>query len=236
MLRLDEDLSGWFAVAPPEARARGFGRLIRSPTFFEDAVKTITGCNVAWPNTIRMNALLCEAFGDGAFPEPMHLAHVEPERVKQQTKVGYRAGRIVALARLIHEGALKPTELADPELPTDELLQRLKQLPGIGPYAAANLCQLLGRYEPLAIDTETYRHFRQHLGVPTPDNPKHLHPAIDARYASYAPYQFLAYWFELWVAYERAVGPAVTWEPSEHGQRLTGRLLEGTPAPNDDAG
>ena len=55
-LRVDEDLSPWFKLHPI-ARKRKFGRLFRSPTLFEDIVKTITGCNVTWTNTIRMNKL-----------------------------------------------------------------------------------------------------------------------------------------------------------------------------------
>ena len=45
MLRLDADLSAFYAVAARGSRAelgrRGAGRLMRSPTVFEDVVKTI---------------------------------------------------------------------------------------------------------------------------------------------------------------------------------------------------
>src|SRR5690606_36539044 len=103
----------------------------------------------------------------------------------------------------------------------DALFARLRTIHGIGPYAAGNLCQLLGRYDRLAIDSETYRHYCQVTGIVRPSNPQTLHDAIEARYAHYRPYQFLAYWFELWTAYEQKVGDASTWNAQDQGATLT---------------
>ena len=45
MFRLDEDLSGFYAVVSEDGElswcARGAGRMLRAPTVFEDVVKTI---------------------------------------------------------------------------------------------------------------------------------------------------------------------------------------------------
>ena len=45
MFRLDEDLSGFYAVVSEDAdlawSAVGTGRMLRAPTVFEDVVKTI---------------------------------------------------------------------------------------------------------------------------------------------------------------------------------------------------
>jgi hypothetical protein len=38
-------------------------------------------------------------------------------------------------------------------------------LPGVGPYAAANIMQLLGRYHRLPLDTESVAHGRNVLGL-----------------------------------------------------------------------
>lgn len=48
------------------------------------------------------------------------------------------------------------------ELSEEELLKQLIGLPGIGPFSAANMMQLLGRYERIACDSETVRHFKDH--------------------------------------------------------------------------
>jgi 3-methyladenine DNA glycosylase/8-oxoguanine DNA glycosylase len=200
-LRVSEDFKAFHKLHPQARRAR-FGRLLRSPTLFEDIVKTITGCNVAWSSTIRMNQLLCEKLGHGAFPSPTQLAAVTPDWLKENCKVGYRADRIVRLARAIVDGSLDLNALENHTGTTDELLKQLKTIHGIGDYAAANIAQHLGRYNALAIDSETYRHFRQYHHIATPDNPQRLHETIRKHYARFAPYQFLAYWYELWTDYE----------------------------------
>ncbi len=225
MLRVDEDMAPWFKLHPI-ARRRKFGRLFRSPTLFEDIVKTITGCNVTWTNTIRMNKLLCEKVGTrGAFPSPRQLASVTPAWLKANCKVGYRAERIVRLARDTVNGRIDLAWFEQPDHSSEEVYKALLKIHGLGPFAAANICQLLGHYDRLAIDTETYRHFSQTYGVKRPKDPTKLHPRIEKHYAQFAPYQFLAYWFELWCGYEAANGkPAPQWLPHEVGEFTASKL------------
>lgn len=225
MLRLGEDFTAWYRLRP-EARRHRFARLLRSPTFFEDVVKTVTGCNVSWPNTVRMNRLLCEHVGaGGAFPTPEEVAACGTARLKAAAKVGYRAERIVRLARDILAGKIAPGWFEAPQRTTDEVYRGLLAIHGLGPYAAGNLCQLLGRYDRLAIDTETYRHFCGEQGIDRPKDPRTLHDAIERRFAPFAPYQFLAYWFDLWRFYEAFIGrPAWRWQPDE-GTRFTAAVF-----------
>jgi 3-methyladenine DNA glycosylase/8-oxoguanine DNA glycosylase len=219
MLRVDEDFTDWFAKNPQAARER-FGRLLRSPTLFEDIVKTITGCNVAWPSTMRMNRLLCEQIGGGAFPTPRELAAITPAKLKTTTKVGYRAERIVNLAKSVESGDLDLAWFEAPERESDEVYTALRQIHGLGPYAAANVCHHLGFYDQLAIDSETYRHFTAHFRVKNPKRDNALHQRIVKHYRRYAPYQFLAYWHELWRDYEQKLGDARTWD-AQRGARVT---------------
>ena len=51
------------------------------PERIEDMVKTITGCNVTWRNTMSMNRLLCERLGGGAFPTPARRSCASASRV-----------------------------------------------------------------------------------------------------------------------------------------------------------
>lgn len=227
MLRLDEDFSAWRRLHP-QARQAGFDRLFRSPTVFEDIVKTITGCNVSWPNTMRMNALLCEHVGGGGFPTPGQLAAVRPDALKRRCKVGYRAQRIVGLARRVAAGELDLGWFEDPRRTTEELEGRLLEIHGIGPYAAANICQLLGRYDRLAIDSETYRHFRQQHGLVEGKAGRIADRRIEAHFARFAPYQFLAYWFELWQGYQGRFGEAHQWEAATDGPKFTANHLKGS--------
>src|SRR5205807_2641005 len=84
MFRLDEDLSLFYVLAreDPELQwaALGAGRMIRSPTVFEDVVKTICTTNTAWSGTRKMTAALVDNLGVAApggahaFPTPEAMA------------------------------------------------------------------------------------------------------------------------------------------------------------------
>lgn len=224
VLRVDKDLRRW-RRAHPAARRRGFGRLFRSPTLFEDMVKTITNCNVGWPSTVRMNELLVGRIGEGAFPAPGRLAKLTPSVLKRRCKVGYRAGRIVGLARRFDSGEIDPAWFESPDRETEELREALLRIDGFGPYAAANVLQLLGHDDDLPIDTETYRLYCKQAGVARPENPQRLHAAIEDRYEPYRPHRFLAYWFELWRDYERLHGDAWSWDPDVVGRSFTATKL-----------
>ena len=101
MLRLDEDHEhvAAFHAADRRWKKSGRGRLFRSPTLFEDVLKTVTSCNVAWPSTMKMNERLCEVVGPGgSFPSAPRLARMRPGTLRARCSVGYRDKRIVELA------------------------------------------------------------------------------------------------------------------------------------------
>ena len=88
----------------------------------------------------------------------------------------------------------------------DEVFDRMLRVYGFGKFAAYNVCQLLGHHASFPFDSETVRHFREEHGAPR----GLALPAVAAlarrHYDRYAPFQFLAYWFELWRGYERRRG------------------------------
>jgi len=230
MFRFEESYTRWRRVHPL-AKKRRFDRMFRSPTLFEDMVKTITSCNVTWRNTIAMNKLMVQHVGHGGFPSPTQLADFGEQRLKDACKVGYRADRIIRLARSVVEGQLDLEAFEDAQRTSDEVYEKFLAIHGLGPYAAGNLCHLVGRYDRLAIDTETYRHFCQHHNVkrPKPDNAaglKRLHQKIEKHYGQYAPHQFLAYWFELWEDYQTRFGPAWRWDRETTGTQFTAAVLK----------
>ncbi|MGB8625016.1 MAG: hypothetical protein WCD03_02555, partial [Candidatus Cybelea sp.] len=77
MFRLHDDLSPFYAqIAGDEGLGwvtAGAGRILASPTVFEDVVKTICTTNCAWSATIRMTGALVE-LGGGAFPDAALMA------------------------------------------------------------------------------------------------------------------------------------------------------------------
>lgn len=222
MLRIAEDLRRWKRLHPEAARQK-FGRMYRSPSLFEDIVKTITSCNVAWPSTVVMNRMLCEHVGTGGdFPTPGELAAWRPARLKKLCRVGYRADRMIRLARDVRDGRIDLARFEDPSISTDDLHDALLAIHGIGPYAAANVLQAIGRYDRLPVDTETVRHFRQCHDVH--GTLGQITKKAYEYYGSFAPYQFLAYWYELWGDYESRVGPAQQWTDADHSEFTASKL------------
>lgn len=228
MLSFDDRGVKQFHAVDPRFRASGRGRLFRSPTFFEDVIKTVTSCNVTWPSTIRMNELLCAVINP-AFPRATQLARRRPATLRSRCGVGYRDARIVELAKLFARGAVDPAWFESPATPDDAIHDALLELPGIGPYAAANIMQLLGRYDRLPVDTESVRHGRSVLGMT--GTSKHIERAIHAHYEPFGPHKFRSYWFEVWDYYEAKRGPAWTWDPATTGKSFTAALLAERPAP-----
>jgi N-glycosylase/DNA lyase len=217
VLRLDEDLSAFYeqAAADPDLAwaAGGAGRMIRSPTVFEDVVKTICTTNCAWSATERMVGALVEHLGeraagvspDGpygrAFPTPEAMAAADEPFYRDVVRAGYRGAYLRSLAASVAEGTIDLEELgrasAD-ELPDDELAATLLALPGVGPYAAAHIMMMIGRYSRLILDSWTRpKYATVTSGRAVKDS------TIERRFRRYGPYAGLAFWLQLtrdWVA------------------------------------
>ncbi|MCC6659897.1 MAG: hypothetical protein IT437_03325 [Phycisphaerales bacterium] len=227
MLRLDEtaDTIREFHRLDPRWKRSGRGRLMRSPTFFEDVIKTVTSCNITWPSTIAMNRRLCEVVGrGGAFPTARLLARARRTTLRARCRVGYRDARIIELARKFVAGEVDEAWLADPATPDDTVWKALLEWPGIGPYAAANIMQLLGRYSRLPLDTESIRHGKTVLGLRGSN--RQIMRAVHAHFAPLGHHAFRGYWFELWEFYEARRGKSWTWERDVTAATFTASQLK----------
>ncbi len=230
MLRLDEpaETIAQFHKVDKRWKKSGRGRLFRSPTLFEDIVKTVTSCNVQWPSTVHMNRRLCEVLGDkhdagGTFPTSAKIARTRPSTLRARCRFGYRDARTVELAKLRRRGAIDEAWLEDPATPDEDVRAFLITLPGIGPYAAANIMQLLGRYAHLPLDTESVRHGKVVLGMTGTD--AQIMKKVDAHFAPFDAHRFRSYWFELWSFYEAKRGPSHLWDQDEVGSTFTASQL-----------
>jgi 3-methyladenine DNA glycosylase/8-oxoguanine DNA glycosylase len=207
MLNLDEDLSSFYAVAADDPllawATRGAGRMLRSPTVYEDVVKTICTTNCAWSATVRMVGALVEQLGGGAFPTPEAMAQAEEAFYRDVVRAGYRSAYLRSLAAAVAEGAIDLEALLDPELPDEEAAARLLALPGVGPYAAAHVMMLVGRYSRLILDSWTRpKYARVNRGRKAADR------TIERRFRRYGDYAGLAFWLYVtqdWV--EDGAGP-----------------------------
>jgi 3-methyladenine DNA glycosylase/8-oxoguanine DNA glycosylase len=218
VMRLDEDLSPFYAVAADDPdlawATAGAGRLVRSPTVFEEVVKTICTTNCAWSATERMVGALVEHLGepaagaeDGpygrAFPTPAAMAAAGEAFYRDVVRAGYRGSYLRSLSADVASGALDLEAFGRAtreELPDDDLAALLLALPGVGPYAAAHIMMLLGRYSRLVLDSWTRPKYASLNGGRTLKD-----TSIERRFRRYGPYAGLAFWLLLtrdWVTEE----------------------------------
>jgi N-glycosylase/DNA lyase len=206
VLRMDQDLSAFYAdcLADPDLAwaATGAGRMLRSPTVFEDVVKTICTTNCAWSATVRMvNALVGElgepAVGAegplaNAFPTPERMAEAPDTFYRETVRAGYRGAYLASLARSVAAGDLDLEALGATtreELPDEDLEAALLALPGVGPYAAAHIMMTIGRHSRLILDSWTRPKYARLLGRRTVAD-----ATIRRRFRRFGPEAGLAFW------------------------------------------
>jgi N-glycosylase/DNA lyase len=208
LLRFDADLSGFYVAVADDSdlawAAMGAGRMIRSATVFEDVVKTVCTTNCAWSATERMVGALVAHLGVSAddhladdlptrvFPTPQAMADAPETFYRDVARAGYRGRYLQTLAASVASGEVDLEALAASDLPTDEVERLLRALPGVGPYAAAHILTLLGRYDRLIFDSWTRPTYRRLSG-----SEEAADQDIEARFAPYGPWAGLAFWLYL---------------------------------------
>lgn len=226
MFGLDMDFSTFYAAARGEPRlARikklALGRVLRSPTLFEDVIKTILTTNTLWGATKNMTLKLVNELGaslraapqstagwnasrtdlplsaeinNKAFPTPEAIAVSSPEFLKEKVRVGYRANAIHELGVRVASGAFDLEALKISQLPTLELRKELLKLNGVGPYAAANLLLILGRSDFIPIDSWALKLVSHEWYDANPVTPKD----VEKHFEKWGEFKGLAYWFWDW--------------------------------------
>ncbi len=163
-LRLNEDLSEFYRLAARRRGCRwipkvGAGRLLRSPTVFEDVVKMICTTNCSWSLTEVMvgnfTSRLGKNFSDGlfTFPSPQEIADTSDSFLRKNIRTGYRSPYLLEFATAVAEGRLDVESWRSSSLTTGELFEHVKTVKGMGDYAAGNILKLLGRYDYLGLDS-----------------------------------------------------------------------------------
>jgi 3-methyladenine DNA glycosylase/8-oxoguanine DNA glycosylase len=206
MLRLDEDLTEFYGLVASHPTLNGSvtggrGRLLRSPSLFEDAVKTICTTNTTWSQTKQMVARIVNRLGDPfpqnperrAFPTPAQIAGAGETVFAADIRLGYRDAYVLQLAREVVEGKRDLEALKVSDLPLKELKRELKTIKGVGDYAAHTLLMILGRYDEVAVDTELRSHVNRVYGKEKtmPDR------ELAAIYEQWGRWRYLVYWYEM---------------------------------------
>jgi N-glycosylase/DNA lyase len=204
ILRLDDPLDEFYELMGKDDRlawvsAVKAGRLLRSPTVFEDLVKTLCTTNCSWALTKKMVTNLVEKLGEpaaggkNAFPTAEALASVSEDFYRDEIKAGYRSPYFLELSEAVASGKVDPESWLHSELPTVELKKEIKSLKGFGDYAAENLLKLLGRYDGLALDSWLRAQFyRKHNREKVCADKK-----IEKHYKKYGSWKGLAIWCDM---------------------------------------
>lgn len=204
MLRLDDDLRDFYLAmaAEPEfawIALEGAGRLLRSPTVFEDLVKMICTTNCSWSLTVKMVGALVSELGqesdDGrkSFPDAAAMARKSEKFFRDRIRAGYRAPYLQELAQRVASGALDVEGWLTNDRPLNELIKEMKSVKGVGNYAAENLLKLIGRYDGLALDSWTRAQFARSRNKGRATNDK----KIARFYARFDSWRGLAMWCDM---------------------------------------
>lgn len=205
MLKLDEDFAAFYALAGQHdyigrVVQQGRGRLLRSPTLWEDVVKTIATTNVTWGNTKGMIQRLVDQLGAPfplnptlhAFPTPAQVAAADPLIFSTVIRMGYRNAYVQGLAQEIVKGERDLESLKQAHRTASELKKVVKSIKGVGDYAAHTLLMLLGHYSELPIDSELRSHVTRRYFAGESRSDKEM----AAIYANWGDWKYLAYWFD----------------------------------------
>jgi len=225
MFGLDMDFARFYAAARGEpklvhAKKRALGRVLRSPTLFEDVIKTILTTNTLWGATRNMTLKLVNEFGSSlsgglsnpessprgvskpeveasvikSFPTPEAIAASSPDVLKEKIRVGYRAPAIHELAVRVASGRFDLESLKTSELPTLELRKELLTINGVGPYAAANLLLIMGRTDFIPIDSWALKLVSHEWYKGKPVTSKE----VEKHFEKWGEFKGLAFWFWDW--------------------------------------
>lgn len=204
IFRFDDDLKEFYRQTKVEKNltwiaGQNAGRLLRSPTVFEDLVKTICTTNCSWALTKIMVTNLVGKLGEPTrggkkmFPTAEAMAQKTEEFYRTEIRSGYRAPYFVELARKVAEGKLNVENWLDTDLPTKELKKEIKKVKGVGNYAAENLLKLLGRYDGLALDSFLRGQFyKKHNGGTICDDKQ-----IEIHYERFGDWRGLVMWCDI---------------------------------------
>ncbi len=203
MLRMNESLDEFYSLCKKEPHVRwvskhNAGRMLRSPSVFEDVVKMMFTTNCSWALTKIMTVNITTKLGVEAaeniysFPTPDAIAAKSEQWLRKELSCGYRAPYLLELCRNLSNKKIDIESLRHSNLPTEELYWKLRSIKGIGHYAAGNLLKLLGRYDYLGIDSWV----RKKFSALHKNGRKVSDTTIEKHYERYGKWRGLMCWME----------------------------------------
>jgi 3-methyladenine DNA glycosylase/8-oxoguanine DNA glycosylase len=194
IFRLDHDLSAFYEQM---AQTKGYewvnehkaGRIMASPTIWEDLAKTLLTTNTSWGNTKAMVKKLASIDPNSIFPSPEEVAALSLDDFSAKAGAGYRNAYLYGLAQNIANGQIDVESWKN--LDTDSLYQAVRGIKGFGDYAAGSMLRLLGHYDRLAIDSVARDSYKRVTGESEASD-----KAIIAYYEPFGAWRGLVQWMD----------------------------------------
>lgn len=203
IFRLEENFEDFYVLGQEHKKISSLakdkrGRLLRSPTLFEDVIKVILTTNTSWQQTVNMTSNLVNGLGETiltkneqkfkTFPSAKKVLEAGEEYLKEHIRVGYRSAYLIDAAKKSLDDTFDLESFKHP----DKDLSEIKNIKGVGPYAFSTLSMLLGRYETLPIDSV----YRDHVTNKYFDSVRPNKKELASVYDEWGNYKHLAYWFD----------------------------------------
>lgn len=202
MLNMDWDLQPFYQAMREHAdyawiEQQGLGRILISPSLWEDLAKVLLTTNTSWAQTVSMSERLCRLGAahptlDGchAFPSARRIASMTVNEMGQAIKAGYRTAYLHELARKISAAEIDLDRWL--KLESGDFCAAVKTLNGFGEYAARSIACMYGRFDKFGIDSGCRAMFaRLHNAGEKADD-----KTIAAWYARFGDWRGLVQWMD----------------------------------------
>jgi len=201
-LSIDANISGLYQKAKEIGKQyeklirKGAGRLLRAPTLWEDAAKTLFTTNCSWSLTEKICETICSekfipASPSGAFPFPSPdvINGYSSNELKKLIPVGYRNRFLKSLAEAFsNDSDLQHIESDEMDYFTAKKIA--SQLKGFGSYASSHILLLSGYFQDVPIDTVVVSYLKRVHRVRKPSS------FIDRHYRKWGEYKWWGLKFE----------------------------------------
>ena len=155
---------------------QGAGRLLRAPTLWEDAAKTLFTTNCSWALTKKMCGAVCSNLfvtqtpsGNYPFPPPAKFLKYDELSLKKPMPIGYRAGYFISLAKQFANDP-NPNGIDNGISDSATALKMISQFEGFGSYASNHMLILTGFFDKIPIDTVVISYLKRAHRVRKPES------------------------------------------------------------------
>lgn len=155
---------------------QGAGRLLRAPSLWEDAAKTLFTTNCSWGLAKKMCQAACSNLfvpptpsGNYPFPPPTKFSKYDELSLKKTMPIGYRANYFISLAKQFANDP-NPNGIDNGISDSATALKMISQFKGFGSYASNHMLVLTGFFDKIPIDTVVISYLKRAHRVRKPES------------------------------------------------------------------